>query len=183
MADSAPELKRDSTMKATAEEGAEFLKRQGGEDLVYTEDAEKPKLTKDTTIQATVKEAEKILENENIDEDAKTRGDQERIDAAKAESEPPKVPRENTMVATAAEGKEILGDEEVGETRAQTKVIKEAAEVTAGGDAKEENEASLKRTSTMADTIQEGEEFLKKQKTSNGDSETKKEEAPAQEAS
>lgn len=47
-------------------------------------------------------EAEKILENENIDEDAKTRGDQERIDAAKAESEPPKVPRENTMVATAA---------------------------------------------------------------------------------
>lgn len=26
--------------------------------------------------------------------------------------------------------------------------------VTAGGDAKEENEASLKRTSTMADTIQ-----------------------------
>lgn len=49
-----------------------------------------------------LQEAEKILENENIDKDAKTRGDQERIDAAKAESEPPKVPRDNTMVATAA---------------------------------------------------------------------------------
>ncbi|KAJ8022076.1 hypothetical protein HOLleu_39466 [Holothuria leucospilota] len=182
MSEGTPELKRDTTMKATAEEGAEFLKRQGNEDLVYKEegDDDKPKMPKDTTIQATVKEAEKILENENIDEDAKTRGDQERIDAAKAESEPPKVPRDNTMVTTAAEGKEIIGDEAVGETRAQTQAMKDSAEeVTAGGDAKEDNEASLKRTSTMAETIQEGEEFLKKQKTSNGDSETEK----AQEAS
>ncbi len=81
------------------QEGAEFLKRSGAEDLVAKPDAEKPAVERDTTIQATVKEAEAILEGEKVD--GRTRAESEAVATAEKDSEPPKVPKDNTMVATA----------------------------------------------------------------------------------
>ena len=49
----------------TIQEGAEFLKRSGAEELIAKPDEEaKPEVHRDTTIEATVKEAEAFLESE-----------------------------------------------------------------------------------------------------------------------
>ena len=86
------------------QEGAEFLKRSGAEDLVAKPDAdtEKPAVQRDTTIEATVKEAETFLEGQQVD--GSTRAQTAAIEEAKAESEPPKLPQDNTMVQTAKVG-------------------------------------------------------------------------------
>ncbi|XP_038061472.1 histone H2A.Z-specific chaperone CHZ1-like [Patiria miniata] len=186
MADSAPKLARDSTMQVTAKEGAEFLKSQGAHDLL-PEDSDKPGVQRDSTMQATVKDSEAILKDANIDQDGRTRGDQQRLQEISQESdvaEPPRVPRDHTMKETAKEAQELLGDAPIGETRSQTRDISKAAEEeeeeeeeedeededdgVEDGDEGEEDVASLKRTHTMAETLQEGQEFLKRQKT-NGD--------------
>jgi len=200
-----PELKRDGTMQVTAQEGAEFLKRSGAEDLIPVVDGEgdaKPEVKRDTTMAATLKEGEAFLEQAGQpDETARTRGDQEKVEAAEAESEVPAVPRDNTMQVTAKEGEELLAGEVLGGTRAETEAIKEVdddAVVVEGDedddedddevDDEEENgeeeeeadeeQANLKRTITMTETLAEGEEFLKRQKT-NGDA---TEDAPQAEA-
>jgi len=154
MAEEAPAMKRDNTMVATAKEGEAFLEATGG-----------------------------------VAEDAKTRAQQKELESTE---EVPKLTKDNTMVTTAKEGAEILGDDELGGTRAETKAIKdaEAAEEDEEDEEEEDEEGeeedddddeengeeeagdtndapvpAVKRTHTMADTLQEGEEYLKRQKT------------------
>ncbi|XP_071945071.1 uncharacterized protein [Antedon mediterranea] len=187
MADEQPQLKRDGTMQVTAKEGIEYLKREGKEDLIpetnsngNTPDDDKPEIPRDGTMQATLKDGKEFLESTGgqLPEEVRTRGDQEKL--AEAEDDVPAVVRDNTMVATAKAGDEFLGeDKPLGETRTQSKAIAEAQDEENGEededeDSKDEEEeedeaVALKRTHTMAETLEEGEAFLKKKK-SNGDS-------------
>ena len=54
------------------------------------------------------------------------------------------------MIQTTEDGQQMLGDEELGKTRSQTRKFSES----------DEKKPAVKRTSTMAQTAQEGEEFL-----------------------
>ncbi|XP_033095420.1 uncharacterized protein LOC117100000 [Anneissia japonica] len=193
MAEEQPQLKRDGTMQVTAKEGIEYLKRQGKEDLVPETNAngdktdssngDKPAVPREGTMEATIKDGERFLESTGgeLPEEVRTRGDQEKIDSEqKEESDLPPVVREGTMVATAKAGDEFLGDDKpLGETRQQSKAIADAEEEENGDEGENDEDsneadegdetAALKRTHTMAETLEEGEAFLKKQKT-NGDS-------------
>eukprot|EP00112_Aurelia_sp_Birch-Aquarium-sp1_P011264 Seg2369.1 transcript_id=Seg2369.1/GoldUCD/mRNA.D3Y31 product="hypothetical protein" protein_id=Seg2369.1/GoldUCD/D3Y31 len=127
MAETTPQLKRDSTMVATAEEGAAFLEKVG-----------------------------------QVDEDAKTRAQQKKLDdvpETEKESEA-KLERTTTMAATAKEGAELLQGAELGKTRAETAKNddKETAEEEAKAD--EDEKPSLTRTTTMAATAKEAAEIL-----------------------
>jgi len=143
-------LKRATTMEVTASEGAELL---AGEELGKTrsesnreqeepseengadenghaeKDEEKPSLQRVGTMQVTAEEGTQFLEKQGHTTDARTRGE------AAAENE--------------------NGDEKSEETA-------ESAEET---EPTEKAPAPLKRTHTMAETVKEGEEFLKRQKT------------------
>ncbi|XP_033642310.1 glutamic acid-rich protein-like [Asterias rubens] len=193
MADSAPQLVRDNTMTVTAKEGVEFLKSQGADHLV-PEDPDKPQVQRDSTIQATVKDSEAILKDANIDQDIRTRGEQQRLQDITEEGkddEPPRVPRDLTIKETTKEAQGFLGDTPIGETRSQTQQMVKTTEEeeddeeeeededddgveddlvdeVGNGDEEDDDVPNLKRTHTMAETLEEGEDFLKRQKT-NGD--------------
>jgi len=160
MAEETPELKRDSTMAATAKEGAEILK---GEDLGKTR----------------AESAAKKADEEN-NEEKQPNGDSE--PSSSNEDEKPAVKRDGTMVATAAEGEEFLkaaGHEADASTRGEAAAVKAAIEEsekeqengqTEEESKEEEEKPDLKRKSTMAETVEEGEEFLKRQKCDSSES-------------
>lgn len=163
MAEETPELKRDSTMAVTAKEGAEILK---GEDLGKTR-AES----------ATKKTDEDNNESENGSSEAEEEKHSNGTDSEDAkDDEKPAVKRDGTMVATAAEGEEFLksaGHDGDSTTRGEAAAVKAAIEEsekdkengqTPEESKEEEEKPDLKRKTTMAETVEEGEEFLKKQK-------------------
>ncbi|EDO41801.1 predicted protein [Nematostella vectensis] len=195
MAEAVPELKRDSTMTVTAKEGEAFLEAQGKlHDDAKTRAQQKEldaepngeeknetptKLERTTTMQATAKEGSEIIgdedlgktrsETENKNEDSEANGDENGHNEASEEK--PALKRDGTMAVTAAEGAEILGDHDTeAGTRAEAKAVKAAIEesVEQNGQAEDEEKPDLKRKSTMKATLEDGEEFLKRKKESNG---------------
>lgn len=184
MSEETPQLKRDTTMTVTAEEGAAFLEKHGKVDEdVKTRAQQKqveeavdetvPKLARTTTMAETAKEGEAILDGAEL---GKTRSETAKQDEDTTEDEKPQIQRATTMEVTAKEGAEILeaNGGVVDGTRSETKKIEdaikaseddkvdEAAEPETNGNCEET--AKLKRKSTMVATAEEGEEFLKKQK-------------------
>ncbi len=166
---SANKLKKAGTMQVAAEEGSEFLRRNWGEDkmkkfghnvndskLDETPEAaplleveEKPKkratLSKNSTMIDTLKASESVLKNSNIQTDAKTRRQSERISKLLTESPPKKLSKHSTMVATAEESKHILEGMIIdvdAKTRNQSKEIKRLTTP----------KKSLKKNRTMTET-------------------------------
>lgn len=152
--DATTKLKRTSTMAATAQEGSDLLG-----------DGERGKTRSET---AALKDAED-------DEDAEENSDEENGDCEENGAEKPAVKRDGTMVVTASEGEKFLeetGHTIDGGTRGETDAVKavlEQSEADEPNGNKEDEKPDLKRKGTMQETIEEGEEFLKKQKTTNGD--------------
>lgn len=157
--DSATKLKRTSTMAATAQEGSDLLG-----------DKELGKTRSET---ATLKNAE----DEDRDEDEKDapENSEEENDLEENGSDKPAVKRDGTMTVTASEGEKFLQDAghtvdggTRGESEAVKAAIEESAEAEQNGE-KDEEKPDLKRKGTMQETVEEGEEFIKKQKTTNGE--------------
>ncbi|XP_068696615.1 neurofilament medium polypeptide-like [Montipora capricornis] len=150
--DSPSKLTRTSTMAATAQEGSDLLG-----------DEERGKTRSET---AAMKD---VGENEEEDENSEENEDSEENGAGK-----PSVKRDGTMVVTASEGEKFLeeaGHTVDGGTRGETEAVKAALEESEADEqngGKEDEKPDLKRKGTMQETIEEGEEFLKKQKTTNG---------------
>jgi len=118
-------------------------------------------LKRDSTMVATATEGNAILEKlGKVDEDAKTRSQQKKIeDEAENESEAtPKMERTTTMAATAKEGADLLDGAELGKTRGETAKLEEEAKEDEGED--EDEKPSLQRASTMQVTAKEGAELL-----------------------
>ncbi|KAK3738108.1 hypothetical protein QZH41_013839, partial [Actinostola sp. cb2023] len=152
MADVCPDLKRDSTMAATAKEGEAFLETQG-------------KVHDDAKTRAQQKQKE---ENANCEE-------------AEGEDSPNKLSRTTTMAATAKEGSEILAGEELGKTRGETQNLKENVDdkedsngvEDANGDGSkdgvdDEEKPAMKRDDTMTVTAKEGAVLLEGHDTEAG---------------
>ncbi|CAH1775029.1 unnamed protein product [Owenia fusiformis] len=155
MAEDKPQMVRDETVQVIAQDYAAADKVENGEST----EAAKAAMTKDNTMLVTAKEGEALLEaSGKPDPDAKTRGEQKKIDEiqaeeAEAEEPTPKKPRiskDTTMKATASEAKGILGKEKLGDTRQGTKAKRERG--------------TPKRASTMAKTMAEGQALLANEK-------------------
>eukprot|EP00794_Sanderia_malayensis_P015097 gene15097-16654_t len=201
MSEQTPQLKRDSTMTATAEEGAAFLEKVGKVDESAKTRAQQkeidetepsPKLNRTSTMAATAKEGEELLDGVEL---GKTRAetDAKKQEEESKDDEQSKLQRASTMQITAKEGQEILeaNGGVIEGTRSESKKIEEVIkasengqtngnseveeEKVANGDGEDDEARKLKRKSTMAMTAEEGEEFLKRQKVADSD------EAPATE--
>ncbi|XP_015779631.1 PREDICTED: eukaryotic translation initiation factor 5B-like [Acropora digitifera] len=198
MAEEAPTLKRDTTMTVTVKEGEAFLEehpkvhgeaktRAQQKEIEESEEDASIKVKRTSTMAATAQEGSDLLGDE---ERGKTRSEtaakntednkeedkniEENGDCEENGAEKPAVKRDGTMVVTASEGEKFLeeaGHTIDGGTRGEVEAIKTALKES---EADEENrnedveKPDLKRKGTMQETIEEGEEFLKKQKTSNG---------------
>lgn len=169
---------RTGTMVATAEEGTRLLDGSGelggtrSQTAVVKETEEeskmdttteeettaKPAVVRDSTMVTTAQEGAALLEGEKLE---KTRGQTKEAAAAVTASKttPTKVKRSTTIAKTAEDSTQILGSEERGRTRSQTRRMSERDQVEEEGTAK----PAVKRTSTMAQTAKEGEEFLERQ--------------------
>jgi hypothetical protein len=90
----------------------------------------------------------------------KTRGKTKEAAAAASPTTPTKVKRSTTIAKTAEASSHILGSEERGRTRSQTRRMSEKDHPE---DEATPTKPSVKRTSTMAQTAKEGEEFLERQ--------------------
>ncbi|KXJ14269.1 high mobility group nucleosome-binding domain-containing protein 5 [Exaiptasia diaphana] len=145
--DSPSKLARTTTMAATAKEGTDLL---DGEELGKTR-----------------AETETLKEKEE-----ETNGAEHNGDGDVHEDEKPALKRDGTMQVTAKEGAELLEghDTEAG-TRAEAKAVQEAIKQSTEENGEneeqtEEEKPDLKRKSTMDATVEEGQEFIKKQKES-----------------
>ncbi|XP_078372520.1 uncharacterized protein LOC144656162 [Oculina patagonica] len=160
--DAAAKLKRTSTMAATAQEGSDLLG-----------DGERGKTRSET---AALKEADDEGEQEESGEDDEEEEDEEENGNCEENgSDKPAVKRDGTMVVTASEGEKFLenaGHAVDGGTRGESEAVKaaiEESEADKQNGNKDDEKPDLKRKGTMQETIEEGEEYLKKQKTTNGD--------------
>lgn len=160
--DAASKLKRTSTMAATAQEGSDLLG-----------DEERGKTRSET---AAMKETDEEGDQEESGEDDDEEDEEEANGNCEENAgDKPAVKRDGTMVVTAAEGDKFLENEGHtvdGGTRGETEAVKAATEESEAdkqNGEKEEDKQDLKRKGTMQETVEEGEEFLKRQKTSNGD--------------
>lgn len=160
--DAASKLKRTSTMAATAQEGSDLLG-----------DEERGKTRSET---AAMKETDEEGDQEESGEDDDEEDEEEANGNCEENAgDKPAVKRDGTMVVTAAEGEKFLENEGHtvdGGTRGETEAVKaaiEESEADKQNGEKEEDKQDLKRKGTMQETVEEGEEFLKRQKTSNGD--------------
>ncbi|CAH3035679.1 unnamed protein product [Pocillopora meandrina] len=160
--DAASKLKRTSTMAATAQEGSDLLG-----------DEERGKTRSET---AAMKETDEEGDQEESGEDDDEEDEEEANGNCEENAgDKPAVKRDGTMVVTAAEGEKFLENEGHtvdGGTRGETEAVKaaiEESEADKQNGEKEEDKQDLKRKGTMQETVEEGEEILKRQKTSNGD--------------
>lgn len=160
--DAASKLKRTSTMAATAQEGSDLLG-----------DEERGKTRSET---AAMKETDEEGDQEESGEDDDEEDEEEANGNCEENAgDKPAVKRDGTMVVTAADGEKFLENEGHtvdGGTRGETEAVKaaiEESEADKQNGEKEEDKQDLKRKGTMQETVEEGEEFLKRQKTSNGD--------------
>lgn len=160
--DAASKLKRTSTMAATAQEGSDLLG-----------DEERGKTRSET---AAMKETDEEGDQEESGEDDDEEDEEEANGNCEENAgDKPAVKRDGTMVVTAAEGEKFLENEGHtvdGGTRGETEAVKaaiEESEADKQNGEKEEDKQDLKRKGTVQETVEEGEEFLKRQKTSNGD--------------
>lgn len=160
--DAASKLKRTSTMAATAQEGSDLL---GDEERGKTR-----------SVTAAMKETDEGDQEESGEDDDDDEEEEEPNGNSEEDGgDKPAVKRDGTMVVTAAEGEKFLENEGHtvdGGTRGETEAVKAAIEETEAdkqnGD-KEDDKPDLKRKGTMQETVEEGEEYLKRQKTTNGD--------------
>ncbi|XP_078374798.1 uncharacterized protein LOC144658269 isoform X1 [Oculina patagonica] len=164
MASEKPKLSRAGTMQQTAEEGAEFLARQGfdgHEAAAVTEHCEggddeqeeqgdddnepSPKrLKRQSTMAATAKEGSEFLQREGYISDSPEGTPPDQSDD---DQETPKVKRATTMEVTAKEGAEFVA--RMQGTKEKTVTF-------------EDQVPRLQRDSTIDVTVKEGEEFLKR---------------------
>lgn len=111
---------------------------------------EKTSLARDGTMQVTAKEAEVILDGNKPDADAKTRGQDKKLEEIKAEEEPPakksKLAKDTTMAVTAKEGKALLAGEKLADTRLET--------------SKGKAKTPLKKNNTIVQTVEEAKVLL-----------------------
>lgn len=140
-----PNLKRDSTMAVTMQEGETFLKSQGVE---VTDNDVKTRGQKELLSEITRPEGTEQSTHGDQKEEQRT-GEESPQDGE--DSEKPKVARKGTMAVTMEEGNDLLGSEGRKKTRGQT--IAEGEEGSA-------TPPKVARDSTMAVTAQEGEQLL-----------------------
>ncbi|KAK3104403.1 hypothetical protein FSP39_001314 [Pinctada imbricata] len=163
MASAKPSMPRDGTMQVTAKEGVQYLESEGKTKLLEMQglkgpEKDEPTLKRDSTMAATAKEADVLLGDDKPDEDAKTRGQQAKIEEVKAETASPKKPKMAkgvTMVGTAKEADRILGDDKPdvdAMTRGQQKKIEEISKQPPASPAKKPR---IQKDGTMAATAKE----------------------------
>ena len=100
-----------------------------------------------------MQEGQELLEGEDLE---KTRS-QTAASQKSPVTTPTKVKRTTTIAQTAQEAStHILGSEELGRTRSQTRKRSESGE-------EKDKKSPMKRSSTMAQTAKEGEEFLERE--------------------
>ncbi|OWF55368.1 uncharacterized protein LOC110460778 [Mizuhopecten yessoensis] len=165
MADSKSSLARDGTMQVTAKEGIGFLEAAGKDKLLEMQGlkdpkADKPALARDGTMIVTAKEADALLGNDRPDQDAKTRGQNVKIN--EKEDPPAKKPRMAkgvTMIGTAQEAEAILGGNKPDAdamTRGQQKKIDEISKETPPTPSKK---SRMSKEGTMAATAKEAKAY------------------------
>ncbi|XP_060075305.1 uncharacterized protein LOC132554991 [Ylistrum balloti] len=141
MSDAKTSLARDGTMQVTAKEGIGYLEAAGKDKLLEMQGlkdskADKPNVARDGTMVATAKEADALLGNNRPDDDARTRGQNVKIQEMAKEEPPAKKPRMAkgvTMIGTAQEAEQILGDNKPDAdamTRGQQKKLDEISKET-----------------------------------------------------
>jgi len=118
-------------------------------------------LKRDSTMIVTATEGNAILEKlGKVDEDAKTRAQQKKIEDDSEQEATPKMERTTTMAATAKEGAEILDGAELGKTRGETAKLEDENKEVKENEDDEDEKPSLQRASTMPVTAKEGAAFL-----------------------
>ncbi|XP_069112536.1 uncharacterized protein [Argopecten irradians] len=166
MADTKSSLARDGTMQVTAKEGIEYLESAGKDRLLERQGLkeskpDKPTVARDGTMMVTAKEANALLGSDKPDEDAKTRGQNVKIQEAK--EEPPakksRMAKGVTMIGTAQEAEQILGGNKPDAdamTRGQQKKIAEISKETPPTPTKKPRMA---KEGTMAATAKEAKAY------------------------
>ncbi len=137
------EIKPEEAPKTVDEAAPEIASEVGSK----TEEKTKKKsvLTKNSTMLDTIKASESILKNSNIQTDAKTRRQSERISKLFEEKPKRKLVKHSTMLATAKESETILEGVSIdvdAKTRKQSKEIKRLTTP----------KKSLKKNRTMVET-------------------------------
>ncbi|XP_033763306.1 uncharacterized protein LOC117344605 [Pecten maximus] len=167
MTDTKSSLARDGTMQVTAKEGIEYLEASGKDRLLERQGlkepkADKPVVARDGTMVATAKEADALLGNNRPDDDAKTRGQNVKIQDMAKEEPPAKKPRMAkgvTMIGTAQEAEQILGGNKPDAdamTRGQQKKIAEISKETPPTPTKK---SRMSKEGTMAATAKEAKAY------------------------
>ncbi|XP_078335357.1 uncharacterized protein LOC111132294 [Crassostrea virginica] len=177
MAEAKPHLHREGTMQVTAKEGIDYLESEGKSKLLEMQGLKHPEpavLKRDGTMAATAKEADQLLGEDKPDEDAKTRGQQQKIEEIKEEKPARKgrLAKGVTMIGTAKEAEQLLGSDKPDAdamTRGQQKKIDEISK-----EAPSPKKAKLNKQGTMAATAKEAKDYiLPKEKLGDTRAETK----------
>ncbi|XP_048752864.2 uncharacterized protein LOC125664222 [Ostrea edulis] len=180
MAEAKPSLHRDGTMQVTAKEGIGYLESEGKTKLLEMQGLKDPEpvpnsLKRDGTMAVTAKEAEQLLGKDKPDEDAKTRGQQQKIEDIKEEKPARKgrLAKGVTMIGTAKEAEQLLGADKPDAdamTRGQQKKIEEISKEAPSTPKK----VRIQKQGTMAATAKEAKErVLGKEKLGDTRAETK----------
>ncbi|XP_062581150.1 uncharacterized protein LOC134242955 [Saccostrea cucullata] len=166
MAEAKPSLHREGTMVVTAKEGIDYLEAEGKTKLLEMQGLKDPEpvqnsLKRDGTMAVTAKEAEQLLGKNKPDDDAKTRGQQHKIEEIKEEKPAKKgrLAKGVTMIGTAKEAAQLLGDEKPDAdamTRGQQKKIDEITKEAPPTPKK----ARMQKQGTMAATAKEAKDHL-----------------------
>lgn len=165
MAEAKPHLHREGTMQVTAKEGIDYLESEGKTKLLEMQGLKDPEpaqnsLKRDGTMAVTAKEAEQLLGKDKPDEDAKTRGQQQKIEEIKEEKPAKKgrMAKGVTMIGTAKEAEQLLGGDKPDAdamTRGQQKKIDEISK-----EAPSPKKARMQKQGTMAVTAKEAKDHI-----------------------